>query len=840
MATANVNFELFLRSFINEDSEKNQLHVIPREQYSDLINEVKAARSARNKTPQQKRRVRRFNVIEIGGIEKLVKATGTDDIVYFVPLEEVYGTIEATHAAIGHGGRDRLKAELGRKYANITRPMIEKFLGMCEVCAGKKTKRKRGLVTKPILHKQLNSRCQVDLVDMQSQEIQGKRFILNYQDHLTKFIQLRALSHKTAEEVAAHLKDIFLTFGAPCILHSDNGREFVNNIIKCMKIHWPELQLVNGKPRHSQSQGSIERANQDVENMLAAWLIDKKTNQWPDALPFIQFMKNRAYHAGIRMSPYEALFGMKPRVGLTTSSLTPDMLANVETEEQLEELLASSQVNEENDEENDENEPVTTSAGNTTQTQPPQLSPVTTSAGNTTQTQPPQLSPVATSAGNTTQTQPPQLSPVTTSAGNTTQTQPPQLSPVTTSAGNTTQTQPPQLSPVTTSAGNTTQTQPPQLSPVTTSAGNTTQTQPPQLSPVTTSAGNTTQTQPPQLSPVTTSAGNTTQTQPPQLSPVTTSAGNTTQTQPPQLSPVTTSAGNTTQTQPPQLSPVTTSAGNTTQTQPPQLSPVTTSAGNTTQTQPPQLSPVATSAGNTTQTQPPQLSPVTTSAGNTTQTQPPQLSPVATSAGNTTQTQPPQLSPVTTSAGNVCQSCGADLDTTEEKPEGEHEVLCGNCATRKNIRKARSQAAAGLEQQAKKMRLHSDKTHPPAKVGDNVTIPIPDVDKPRACLRNIIGVILDKNEHELYKIGTKDGILPKRYCRSEFDVCATAFISVSEVPAEKKVTVRAAAASVAGGSAQGFERCNCKKGCTSNQCKCRKNGKLCNSKCHSSLSCNNK
>ncbi|CAH0390772.1 unnamed protein product [Bemisia tabaci] len=606
MATANVNFELFLRSFINEDSEKNQLHVIPREQYSDLINEVKAARSARNKTPQQKRRVRRFNVIEIGGIEKLVKATGTDDIVYFVPLEEVYGTIEATHAAIGHGGRDRLKAELGRKYANITRPMIEKFLGMCEVCAGKKTKRKRGLVTKPILHKQLNSRCQVDLVDMQSQEIQGKRFILNYQDHLTKFIQLRALSHKTAEEVAAHLKDIFLTFGAPCILHSDNGREFVNNIIKCMKIHWPELQLVNGKPRHSQSQGSIERANQDVENMLAAWLIDKKTNQWPDALPFIQFMKNRAYHAGIRMSPYEALFGMKPRVGLTTSSLTPDMLANVETEEQLEELLASSQVNEENDEENDENEPVTTSAGNTTQTQPPQLS------------------------------------------------------------------------------------------------------------------------------------------------------------------------------------------------------------------------------------------PVTTSAGNTTQTQPPQLSPVATSAGNTTQTQPPQLSPVTTSAGNVCQSCGADLDTTEEKPEGEHEVLCGNCATRKNIRKARSQAAAGLEQQAKKMRLHSDKTHPPAKVGDNVTIPIPDVDKPRACLRNIIGVILDKNEHELYKIGTKDGILPKRYCRSEFDVCATAFISVSEVPAEKKVTVRAAAASVAGGSAQGFERCNCKKGCTSNQCKCRKNGKLCNSKCHSSLSCNNK
>ena len=32
---------------------------------------------------------------------------------------------------------------------------------------------------------------------------------------------------------------------------------------------WPGSKLFHGKPRHSQSQGSVERANKDVEAMLA-------------------------------------------------------------------------------------------------------------------------------------------------------------------------------------------------------------------------------------------------------------------------------------------------------------------------------------------------------------------------------------------------------------------------------------------------------------------------------------------------------------------------------------------------------------------------------------------
>jgi IS30 family transposase len=115
----------------------------------------------------------------------------------------------------------------------------------------------------------MNSFCQVDLTDMQSQADHEFKFVMVYQDHLTKSVFLRALQSKRAEEVAYQLTDIFLTFGAPCILHSDNGREFVSSVIAELTTLWPELKIVHGKPRHSQSQGSVEQANQDIENMLA-------------------------------------------------------------------------------------------------------------------------------------------------------------------------------------------------------------------------------------------------------------------------------------------------------------------------------------------------------------------------------------------------------------------------------------------------------------------------------------------------------------------------------------------------------------------------------------------
>ncbi|XP_031332774.1 KRAB-A domain-containing protein 2-like [Photinus pyralis] len=333
--------ERFMTTVLQSENDKStHFNVLTKDKYQQLINEVETAANTDKKTPLQQRRLKRFSVIDIGGVKKLVAARErNENIKYYLTVDELYDVIDAAHVAVGHGGRDRMLAETSKKYANITKEEIQLYLSMCQVCHMKKNKKKQGLVSKPILHSEMNSRCQVDLIDFQTQPDDKFKFIMVYQDHLTTFVLLRPLQSKRAEEVAYQLNDIFLTLGAPCILQSDNGREFVNKVISEVTQLWPELKIVHGKPRHSQSQGSVERANQDIENMLASWMADNKTTKWSEGLRYVQFMKNRAFHSGIKQSPYKAMFGMDPRVGLSTSSLPSEIFKDINDEEDLTKVI---------------------------------------------------------------------------------------------------------------------------------------------------------------------------------------------------------------------------------------------------------------------------------------------------------------------------------------------------------------------------------------------------------------------------------------------------------------------------------------------------------------------
>jgi hypothetical protein len=67
---------------------------------------------------------------------------------------------------------------------------------------------------------------------------------------------------------------------------------------------WPDCKIVNGFPRHPQTQGSVERANVDVEKMLGKWMTDHKTQRWSVGIHFGAHQKNNMYHAGIKNIPY--------------------------------------------------------------------------------------------------------------------------------------------------------------------------------------------------------------------------------------------------------------------------------------------------------------------------------------------------------------------------------------------------------------------------------------------------------------------------------------------------------------------------------------------------------
>ena len=91
-------------------------------------------------------------------------------------------------------------------------------------CQRNKLRPKKGIVVKPIITDDINKRCQIDIIDLQAEPDGPYKYILNYQDHHTKFCVLKPLKTKCAEEVGENLIDIFTTFGSPLILQSDNGR----------------------------------------------------------------------------------------------------------------------------------------------------------------------------------------------------------------------------------------------------------------------------------------------------------------------------------------------------------------------------------------------------------------------------------------------------------------------------------------------------------------------------------------------------------------------------------------------------------------------------------------
>ncbi|CAM4875098.1 unnamed protein product [Rotaria socialis] len=128
---------------------------------------------------------------------------------------------------------------------------------------------------------------------MRSIKHDGFNFIVHAKDHFTKFSWLFALPSKEAHHVALHLRNLFLY-----IWSSENSAKA--NIILNLKLNWPDLIIINGRPRHPQRQGLVERVNAVVQKMLGKWLETNKSLDWPQG--FVQ-----------KQTPYEMVFGQSVR-----------------------------------------------------------------------------------------------------------------------------------------------------------------------------------------------------------------------------------------------------------------------------------------------------------------------------------------------------------------------------------------------------------------------------------------------------------------------------------------------------------------------------------------------
>ncbi|RVE42516.1 hypothetical protein evm_012838 [Chilo suppressalis] len=326
-ACSDITFkEGFYRKLIEYDDQHQGSHrkAWTSKRIIEVINDIKSSRvtksSGQRRTAMNYYWMNKYDIMTDGNEDCLIlKRPKTDgSIIRILPREQYFDVLAEIHKSSGHGGRDKILYEIKNKYY-IPKKAVEIFVSLCPACESKREERggsNKVIVTKPVVTCDFNSIGQVDLLDFQSCSDGEYKWLLNYQDYATKFLNLRPLKTKGAVEVASELMKIFLTFGAPNILQSDNGREFTANIIKEIVAMWPECKIVLGNSRDSD-----ERINEDVENMLRAWMNGNKSTNWSTGCFFVQYLKNTASQRTIGMSSYKALFGSEPKAGLIGSDI---------------------------------------------------------------------------------------------------------------------------------------------------------------------------------------------------------------------------------------------------------------------------------------------------------------------------------------------------------------------------------------------------------------------------------------------------------------------------------------------------------------------------------------
>lgn len=265
--------------------------------------------------------------------------------------ENMYSELLTVHVAGGHCKARTFDLRVKDKYSRIPRWVCEILCDTCSICVARSTRKATTPGHQPILTKGFGSRGQIDLIDLQSCPDGDYKFLLNYQDHGLKFYDNRPLQSKRAAAVAFALLDIFTLIGPPCILQSDNGKEFANAAYKTKSVTlsdndvrevieeiasvWPDVKLVHGRARHSESQGGIERLNRTCQEKLGKWMAQNQSKKWTVGRLFVRWQINTQLHQTVGTKPYNLVFGMEPRLGLRCLPLSRELLDSLSSEAQV-------------------------------------------------------------------------------------------------------------------------------------------------------------------------------------------------------------------------------------------------------------------------------------------------------------------------------------------------------------------------------------------------------------------------------------------------------------------------------------------------------------------------
>jgi len=141
---------------------------------------------------------------------------------------------------------------------------------------------------------------------------QGQSVIMVVVDRLSKYAHFLTLSHPYTAVTVAKLfvSQVFKLHGMPLSIVSDRDPVFTSAFWReFFKLQGTSLDMSSSY--HPQTDGQSEIVNKCLENYLRCFAQDNP-KQWVSWLPWAEYWYNTSWHTSIRMTPYEAVYGVPP------------------------------------------------------------------------------------------------------------------------------------------------------------------------------------------------------------------------------------------------------------------------------------------------------------------------------------------------------------------------------------------------------------------------------------------------------------------------------------------------------------------------------------------------
>ncbi|GJQ97009.1 putative reverse transcriptase domain-containing protein [Tanacetum coccineum] len=213
-----------------------------------------------------------------------------------------------------HPGSEKMYQDMKKLYwwPNM-KANIATYVSKCLTCAKVKAEHQRpsGLLVQPDIPQWKWDNITMDFFTKLPKSSQGYDTIWVIVDRPTKSAIFVPMRETDPINILArmYLKEVVTRHGIPLSIICDRDPRFTSNF-------WRSLQNALGTSLdmsttyHPQTDGQSERTIQTLEDMLRACAIDFGKG-WVNHLPLVEFSYNNSYHASIKATPFEALYGRK-------------------------------------------------------------------------------------------------------------------------------------------------------------------------------------------------------------------------------------------------------------------------------------------------------------------------------------------------------------------------------------------------------------------------------------------------------------------------------------------------------------------------------------------------